>query len=257
VVTIRNDNARGLSGARNAGIAASVGEVIAFVDDDAEVQPNWAQKIRAHYGEPDVAGVGGHAQPVWPDARPIWLPREYDWVVGCSHNGLPTAVTPVRNFIGCNMSFRRQVLDSVGLFNTGVGRIGNNPVGCEETELCIRISQADTKARLILDPGVIVNHHVSRDRVRFTYFVRRCYSEGLSKYRVSNTVGADDALRSERHYVAKVLPIAFLTGIWSSVTGRGGRGGPLARSVAIVVGLHVTALGYLYSMLRAKLGAAP
>lgn len=247
---MRNSFERGLSGARNAGIEAARNEVLAFVDDDAKVRPGWVEQLRRHYLDPSVAGVGGHATPVWPTRRPAWMPSEYDWVVGCSHLGLPTSVAPVRNFIGCNMSFRRDVFQQVGRFNTTVGRVGKRPVGCEETELCIRISQHDPSARLLFDPAVRVDHSVSDDRVRLKYFLSRCFGEGLSKYRVGGIVGTSDALSSERRYVTRVLPIGVLVALRDMVVGRGARRAAGARGAAIVLGLAATAAGYGYAMVR-------
>jgi len=247
---LRNVQQRGLSGARNSGIAAAGKDVVAFVDDDATIAPGWAAKLREHYRDGSVAGVGGYASPVWPVDRPSWLPREYDWVVGCSHRGLPTAVVPVRNFIGCNMSFRRTVFNDVGHFSTEVGRVGKRPVGCEETELCIRISQNDESARLLFDPSVKVDHSVSADRVRLRYFINRCFGEGISKYKVSAMVGSTDALSSERRYVTRVLPSGFFRGLRDMAIDRGHRQAAGARSAAILIGLVITTAGYGYSMLR-------
>lgn len=250
VQVLRNVEQRGLSGARNSGIAAAGKDVVAFVDDDATIAPGWTAKLREHYRDGSVAGVGGYASPVWPVDRPSWLPREYDWVVGCSHRGLPTSVVPVRNFIGCNMSFRRTVFDDVGTFSTEVGRVGKRPVGCEETELCIRISQNDTSARLLFDPSVKVDHSVSADRVRLRYFMNRCFGEGISKYKVSAMVGSTDALSSERRYVTRVLPAGFFRGLADMAVGPGNRLAAGARSAAILIGLVITTAGYGYSMLR-------
>lgn len=248
---IANSRVRGLSGARNSGIAHACRDVLAFIDDDAEIQPGWAARLRAHYSDPTVAGVGGYAEPVWPGAgRPTWFPDEYDWVVGCSHRGLPVTVTPVRNFIGCNMSFHNSVFAEVGDFNVDVGRVGSRPIGCEETELCIRLTQARPTARLLFDPAIAVRHSVTQERARVGYFLDRCFSEGLSKHRVSGMVGSSDALSTERRYVTSVLPLAFFRGLRDALAGHGSRRAACARSATVLVGLVVTTVGYGYSMLR-------
>jgi glycosyltransferase involved in cell wall biosynthesis len=144
---VANDGTRGLSGARNTGVRMARGDVIAFLDDDALAAPDWLERLLQPYGDSRVVGVGGLIEPLWPGARPPVLPAEFDWVVGCSYEGLPTDTAPVRNLIGANMSLRRDVFGMVGGFRTDVGRVGTRPLGCEETELCIRIRQRIRAAR--------------------------------------------------------------------------------------------------------------
>ncbi|HET7094259.1 MAG TPA: glycosyltransferase family 2 protein, partial [Thermomicrobiales bacterium] len=138
VAAVANVEPRGLSGARNSGVAASGGAIVAFLDDDATAAPDWLHQLCAAYDDPWVLGVGGAVEPAWAGGRPAWFPDEFDWVVGCTYRGMPGQTAPVRNLIGANMSFRRCVLEAVGGFRSGIGRIGALPVGCEETELCIR-----------------------------------------------------------------------------------------------------------------------
>jgi GT2 family glycosyltransferase len=237
---IPNCGRRGLSDARNTGAAAARADVVAFVDDDAVPAEDWAERVMDTYA-PDVAGVGGAARPLWSAGRPPWFPREFDWVVGCSWTGLPETRGEVRNFIGANMSLRRSVIDDVGGFDSGLGRVGRKPVGCEETELCIRVRQAWPEARLVYDPRIVVDHLVPDDRGRIGYFVRRCWSEGTSKAAVARGVGRADGLASERRHVAEVLPRAIATALADGA--RRDRSG-LARSAALVVGLTATVGGF-------------
>jgi glycosyltransferase involved in cell wall biosynthesis len=249
---VPNTNERGICGARNAGVQASNRSVVAFVDDDAQVQPGWLEGLREHYRDSTVAGVGGYAQPVWPERRPSWFPIEFDWVVGCSHRGLPVDLTPVRNLLGCNMSFRRNVLNDVGGFNPKIGQVGTKLLRCDETELCIRVNQMSPASRLLLDPTIKVRHWVSDERTRPKYFLRRCFYEGLSKHRLSTMVGSSDALSTEREYVVDVLPSALGRGLMATVRSPGQRLTYLSQSVAIVVGLATTAYGYVYSFLHSR-----
>jgi GT2 family glycosyltransferase len=242
VRVITNEETRGLSGARNTGIREAGGAILAFLDDDAAAAPDWLQILVRHYDDPAVQGVGGSATPVWMGGpRPRWLPAEFDWVVGCTYVGQPTQPAPVRNLVGCNMSFRREVFTLVGGFSSSIGRIGNNPLGCEETELCIRLSHAAPGHKLIYDPEVNVRHWVSSDRREFRYFRRRCYSEGLSKAVVSQLVGAESGLAAERSYVSRVLPRGFLLGLLHTLQLRPTGAG---RAFSIVFGLLATSAGY-------------
>src|SRR5437763_1350280 len=58
-IVISNVGQRGVSGARNSGVAASHGEVVAFLDDDAVASANWLESLLRHFAKPDVVGVGG------------------------------------------------------------------------------------------------------------------------------------------------------------------------------------------------------
>ncbi|MFN8041609.1 MAG: glycosyltransferase family 2 protein [Acidimicrobiales bacterium] len=241
VDVVTNAGQRGLSGARNTGVAASTGDVIAFLDDDASADPGWVADLLAGYRDPDVWGVGGAADPDWGGDAPAWFPAEFGWVVGCSYTGQPEQPAPVRNFLGCNMSFRREVFDEVGGFREGIGRVGTKPVGCEETELCIRLRQAHPEARLVYDPAVRVRHRVSADRHAFAYFRARCAAEGRSKAQVTDEVGAGDALATERAYTSRVLPAGVARGVRDALRGDGAGA---RRAGAITVGLVWTAAGY-------------
>ncbi|MGZ4689999.1 MAG: glycosyltransferase family 2 protein [Acidimicrobiia bacterium] len=242
VCVIENQSRKGLSGARNTGLAHSTADVVAFLDDDAVALPGWLDALSSAYADPTVVGVGGAAIPVWPGPAPRWLPDEFCWVIGCSWIGLPEAPAGVRNLIGCNMSFRREVFDEIGAFTLGIGRVGKRPVGCEETELCIRLHQHRPDALILYDPRVRVLHKVSSDRRRWSYFRARCYAEGLSKALVAGRVGSSDGLASERSYVLRTLPLGVVRGCSEGLRGRDPAG--FARAGAIVAGLAITATGY-------------
>ena len=214
VKVIANDGARGLSGARNTGVrAAAPCDIVAFLDDDAVAEADWLQRLALHYVDPNIIGVGGKVLPLWPDQRPRWFPEEFQWVVGCSYRGQPEKVEPVRNPIGCNMSFRRSILDLTGGFREGIGRTAADAAGCEETELCIRALQAIPGSLILYDPAMSVHHQVTAERAGWRYFRKRCLAEGRSKTQVVNAVGALDGLSSEQRYVMRVLPAGVLRGL--------------------------------------------
>ncbi|MFP5069245.1 glycosyltransferase family 2 protein [Pseudonocardia nantongensis] len=250
VVVVPNDRTQGLSGARNTAVDLASGEVVVFLDDDAAARPGWLSALLAPYEDPDVIGVGGIAHPKWPDGRPRTLPGaapgdtdatgELDWVVGCTYTGQPVERAEMRNLMGCNMSLRAEVFKRVGGFAEGMGRIGKNPLGCEETELCIRARQAyvadGRSPRILFEPEAAVDHRVSDDRVSWRYLLRRGWAEGISKAAVSKVVGTGDSLSAEGSYARKVLPAGVL---------REARDRNPASAAAIVACFGVTAAGYV------------
>jgi glycosyltransferase involved in cell wall biosynthesis/GT2 family glycosyltransferase len=239
---VPNREKQGLSGARNTGVEEATGEVVAFLDDDAIAKPDWLARLADAYADPNVLGAGGTVRPRWVEGKPGWFPPEFDWVVGCTHSGMPQELSPVRNLVGANMSFRRQPLLEVGGFSHDLGRVGTLPVGCEETDLSIRVHQRWPEAEILYDPAAAVDHVVPGSRGQVRYFLDRCRAEGRSKAVLTGMVGSDDGLSSERSYVKRTLPLGFLRDLGDAL--RGDPGG-VGRAAMIVVGLAATTVDYL------------
>ncbi len=234
VTAVENRHTPGLGGARNSGLEVAQGSVVAFLDDDAVATTDWLEHFRRAYEDPKVLGAGGSIEPVWTSERPHWFPDEFGWVIGCTYRGLPDSPSRVRNLIGCNMSYRRGVLEELGGFRLGYG--------CDETDFCIRLGQRWPTSELRYVPEAKAFHRVTPERARWRHFRTRCFFEGGSKAVVSWLVGSSDGLASERAYTFRTLPRGLAHGLRDAAQGDVAG---LARAGAILAGLTFTTGGYV------------
>ena len=201
---------RGLSNARNAGIQSATGEVVAFIDDDAVADQYWLENIAKNYDDSSNLGVGGVIKPLWETSCPEWFPEEFFWIVGCSYQGAFNQKITVRNPIGCNMSFRRDVFEKVGYFRSDIGRFGNRLLAGEEAEFSLRLLGEIPDSKIIHDPSAIVYHRVSQERLNLTYLIKRAFYEGLSKGLISNlNPSSPNALSTEYRYLRHLVSVAL------------------------------------------------
>jgi glycosyltransferase involved in cell wall biosynthesis len=249
-VPVHNQGARGASATRNAGARAAVGRLLAFLDDDAVARPEWLEKLTEPLLRSDVAGVGGHVEPIWLGRAPKWMPEEFLWVVGASYRGLPKTPSPVRNVWSENMAVVRANFWAVDGFREGFGKTGHVSQP-EDTDFCIRLTAALGGRTWWYEPSACVGHSVPPSRGTLRFFVQRCYNEGQGKAEMASLLGSREGLRDERRHAAKTLPEGARRELRQAILDR-----DLAaaqRASAIGMGLAAAGMGYLLRRARRRI----
>jgi len=176
-----NDENVGLLQSRNLGAEVANGDVVAFIDDDAIADEKWVESLVNTYEEKNALAVGGKMTPKWVARKPSFLPEEFYWLIGVTHRGFADGPGEVRNTFGSNISFRMDVFEVLGGFDTEIGgRKGDKNLQGGETELCARM-QVRCGQGVWYDPGAEVAHKVFEYRTEFRWLVNRAFWQGYSK----------------------------------------------------------------------------
>jgi len=138
---------RGLSSARNTGLQAALGEIVAYIDDDAYPDPQWLSYLASMFMSTDYAALGGpNIAP--PDDGPLatCIARApggpvHVLISDCEAEHIP----------GCNMAFRKADLAALGGFDPQFRVAG------DDVDLCWRLTQSGRK--LGFCPAAMVWHH--------------------------------------------------------------------------------------------------
>ena len=160
---IRTEN-RGLSSARNTGLEAATGEIVAYIDDDAYADVHWLKYLAATFRTTDHAGVGG----------PNLAPPGDGAIADCVANapGGPVHVLlsdrEAEHIPGCNMAFRKTHLATIGGFDPRFRVAG------DDVDVCWRLREHGWT--LGFHAAAVVWHH-RRNSVRTYWKQQRGYGK--------------------------------------------------------------------------------
>lgn len=186
VIYCRTDVGYGhMTKSRNLGLTRATGEIVAFIDDDAFAHEGWLEALLAPYGDTTVGGVGGRAL----NNQPGEETRGVDQIGKLYPSGAisgnfaadPKQIIDVDHLIGCNMSWRRDILVELG----GLRDDYPGTEVREETDIALRVSAMGY--RLVFNPQAIVTHvgapqvKGKRFDLRYTYYASRNHAQLLSR----------------------------------------------------------------------------
>lgn len=175
----------GKSNALNAAIAVAMGDVLAFVDDDVTVQPQWLSSLTAPLMSGTWVGSGGRVLSQKIAVAPDWLNPESWMVVGplvqfdLGLQAGPLHETPV----GTNMAFRKSMFERYGGFRADLGPCPGSEIRNEDSEFTRRLLRAGEP--LYYAPSAVVYHPTPEDRLTKEYFLAWWFGKGRSEIRES------------------------------------------------------------------------
>ncbi len=180
-VSLIDEQQQGLSYARNKGWRESRGEYIAYVDDDARCREGWLLNAMKVIKEVKPEIFGGPIYPMYLEGRPKWFKDEYETRIVSKEARM---LNKDEYISGSNMFFKRELLETLGGFNTALGMKGSSLGYGEETELMIRARRRFTGCAIYYQPDVCVSHLVPREKMCISYFVKTRYARGhsMAKY---------------------------------------------------------------------------
>ncbi|MBO7189149.1 MAG: glycosyltransferase family 2 protein [Alistipes sp.] len=173
---------QGLSHARNAGIAKAQGDIIAFIDDDERIVPDFiGTYINLFDNYPTAMAAGGKIIAEYPTGRPRWMSHYTERPIANPMDfGDYVRIFPKGRIPGGgNMAMRREVFERIGVFNTSLGRTGKSLIGGEESELFERIAEAGMEC--YYTPRAVMYHIIPEEKLCDSYFERLCYNTGVSQ----------------------------------------------------------------------------
>lgn len=170
VVETKQGNAH----ARNLGVTAAKGGIIAFIDDDVTVENNWLRVLKGVLdSRDDVSFVGGRVLPEWNGSPPAWLTPDH-WpplaLLDYGPEELTIAGANPRGLLTANVAFRRSVLDEIGAFSPHLQRVKDHIGSMEDTEFLLRVCRSGKKG--IYNPEMTVRAPVDVERLTKAYHRR-------------------------------------------------------------------------------------
>lgn len=195
-------HAHNVSVARNACIAAATGDLIAFVDDDEWVEPDWLTRLLAAMAEFEADCVFGPVHPAYPAGTPDWIVRANPLHVDWGRRGRRVEVGR-----GGNTLFRRALAIRHGLrFDPALGRTGG-----EDTSFFHAMGQVG--AVMVVTDDATVHEDAPPARVNLAYFRHRALRTGQIYARFIVGQHAHQPLRTALFYGGAIAKAAVALGV--------------------------------------------
>lgn len=204
------------SKARNLGIRHARGEILAFVDDDLEVDTGWLGAYVSAFAsvEPRPGMLGGRVDPLWASTRPGWLPEEREYLLGLYNKGKVLVPMPDTDLpITANCAVPRAVVDEVGTFDERIGFSYSRKramIGGEDSLFSLAVKRANYS--IYYQPHARAWHKISKNKLTKRHFLRRNFWEGVTTLVVlylSGSISSKDFPGTIRWHIRNIVDQLF------------------------------------------------
>jgi glucosyl-dolichyl phosphate glucuronosyltransferase len=180
---------QGLSFARNRGIKESSGDIVTFLDDDAYADSDFIKKIDEFMkNNQNAVSVGGKILLHFETISPKWLNKYLASLLGYFNPSDDVFRFNKKNYPrGSNMTFRKDVFEKIGYFNTNLGRKGGNLEGSEEKDLYSRLYSINGAVFYL--PQALVYHVIPDERTKSDFIRRQAIGVGRSEWNRVSELG--------------------------------------------------------------------
>jgi len=220
-IRLVNEQNQGLSYSRNRAIEEARGEIIVFIDDDAEMCPDYLNNLKKVFDEEkNIGAAGGPVEVGWLEPVPSWyetgLARAFNYLY---YGSFRMKLKYPRMIFGTNMAFPLSLLKKMGGFRTGIGSIGEQSLSSGEMKMFHRIDKnererlditgyAESDIEILLqiekkeglpilyDPLLKVRHLISPERLTPEYILTKALWQGRSQYRLESHYGIKGGVRN-------------------------------------------------------------
>jgi glycosyltransferase involved in cell wall biosynthesis len=174
-----HEGRRGRAHALNAGIAATGGELVGFLDDDETVTADWIEVVYREMGEPGLDFIGGPYVPNWLAPRPDWMPAFCHGAIGVIDHGKCRFHYGIDEVglhpSGGNVVIRRGALELVGPYVDTYEH-------AEDYDMALRLIAAGVRGDYV--PDLIIHHDIPPRRLTRTFLRHWHYSDGRTRGRI-------------------------------------------------------------------------
>ena len=181
-IILVSESTQGLGYARNTGYKQARGRYVAFIDDDCVAAKDWLLTLLECFEQvqPQPWSVGGPIRPVYDAPKPAWFKDSYEtdtW------GESPRLLKRKESFTGCNMSFRKDIIEKFGGFDVSLDMKGECLSLAGETELYRRIWRFEGETCVLYySPNMVMGHRIEPYKMTVSYQLKRAFIAGQVSY---------------------------------------------------------------------------